>query len=83
MLRAVGNGTVFVASGRALVVDGNHCFPAEALRWVHLNASRTRTRCVGKRIASDRSATVDGGSMAKRAPAGASSTRPRPTEPGR
>lgn len=60
MPRAVLNGTVLADSDRTVVVEGNHYFPAEDVRWEHLEASRTRTVCPWKGIAAYQHAIVDG-----------------------
>lgn len=59
MLRAVLNGTVLAESDRTVVVEGNHYFPPEAVRWDRLRASRLRTLCPWKGIAAYHDAIVD------------------------
>ncbi len=60
MPRAVLNGTVLADSSRTVMVEGNHYFPAEDVRWDRLGASRMRTVCPWKGIAAYQHAIVDG-----------------------
>lgn len=47
-MRAIWNGTVIAESGATVVVEGNHYFPAESVRWDLLTQTTTRTRCPWK-----------------------------------
>lgn len=52
MARAIWNGIVIAKSDDTSVVEGNHYFPPEAVRWEHLEESPTRTLCIWKGKAS-------------------------------
>ena len=52
MARAVWNGTVIAESEDTVVVEGNHYFPAEAVRTEHLRPSEHHTVCGWKGTAS-------------------------------
>jgi uncharacterized protein (DUF427 family) len=60
MVRAVWNGVVLAESVDTVVVDGNHYFPASALRQQYLTPSSTKSLCPWKGIASYYSVTVNG-----------------------
>ena len=47
-MRAIWNGTVIAESDETVVVEGNHYFPAESVRWDLLDATATRTTCPWK-----------------------------------
>ncbi len=59
-LRAVWNGTIIAESDDTVVVEGNHYFPADSLRWEYFTDSSTHTTCPWKGIASYYTVTVDG-----------------------
>jgi uncharacterized protein (DUF427 family) len=59
-VRAVWNGTVIAESDDTVVVEGNHYFPAGALRREYFSDSSTRTVCPWKGLASYYTVTVDG-----------------------
>jgi uncharacterized protein (DUF427 family) len=59
-VRAVWNGTVIAESDDTVVVEGNHYFPADSLRWEYFTGSGTHTVCPWKGIASYYTLTVDG-----------------------
>ena len=44
-MRATWNGTVIAESDKTLVVEGNHYFPPDSVRWDLLAPSPTRTTC--------------------------------------
>jgi uncharacterized protein (DUF427 family) len=44
-VRAIWNGTVIAESDDTLVVEGNHYFPRDSVRWDLLEESSTRTTC--------------------------------------
>ncbi len=48
MARAVWNGAVLAESAETIVVEGNHYFPAGAVRREYLRPSVTRTTCPWK-----------------------------------
>lgn len=52
MPRATWRDQVLADSERTIVVEGNHYFPPEALRWEHFRESDTKTRCWWKGTAS-------------------------------
>jgi uncharacterized protein (DUF427 family) len=51
-MRAIWNDTLLAESDDTVVVEGNHYFPAGALRREHFRDSRTRTACPWKGTAS-------------------------------
>ncbi len=59
-VRAIWRDTVVAESDDTVVVEGNHYFPERALRHEYFTASRTRSPCPWKGIASYYSLTVDG-----------------------
>lgn len=66
-MRAVLNGTVLAESDGTVVVEGNHYFPPDAVRWDHLRRSRLRTLCPWKGVASYHHAVLDQGEVANTA----------------
>ena len=52
MARATWNGVVIAESDRTRIVEGNHYFPADAVRTEHLAPSETHTVCGWKGTAS-------------------------------
>lgn len=52
MMRAIWNGTVLAESDDTVVVEGNHYFPAEALRREHFHDSDLHSVCPWKGTAS-------------------------------
>ena len=59
-MRAIWNGTVLAESDDTVVVEGNHYFPATALRHDLVRPSDTHTVCAWKGVASYYSVEVDG-----------------------
>ena len=59
-MRAIWNGTVLAESDDTVVVEGNHYFPAMALRHDLVRPSDTHTVCPWKGVASYYSVEVDG-----------------------
>ncbi len=51
-MKAMWNGVVLAESDRTVVVEGNHYFPAEALKREHFVDSPTHTECGWKGTAS-------------------------------
>ena len=60
MMRATWNGVVLAESDRTIVVEGNHYFPPEAMRWNLITTSETHTTCAWKGTASYYNLEVDG-----------------------
>jgi uncharacterized protein (DUF427 family) len=52
VVQASWNGTVLAESGRTIVVEGNHYFPPEDVRFEHLQRSERHTVCPWKGRAS-------------------------------
>lgn len=48
MVKAIWNGETLAESDATVVVEGNHYFPAEAVRQEVLRPSRTTSRCPWK-----------------------------------
>jgi len=59
-MRAIWNGAVIAESDDTVVVEGNHYFPASALKREYLEESATRTTCGWKGEASYYSLVVGG-----------------------
>lgn len=59
-VRAVWKGAVIAESDETIVVEGNHYFPASAVRGEHLAASDHHSRCPWKGQASYHDVVVDG-----------------------
>jgi uncharacterized protein (DUF427 family) len=51
-MRAIWNEAVLAESNDTIVIEGNHYFPASALRMEHFKPSDTHTTCGWKGIAS-------------------------------
>ena len=60
MARAIWNGAVLAESDACEVVEGNHYFPADAVRREYLRLSETHTTCPWKGTASYYHVVVDG-----------------------
>lgn len=60
MVKAVWNGAVLAESDDTVVVEGNHYFPASALKREYVKPSGTHTTCGWKGLASYYSIVVDG-----------------------
>ena len=59
-MRATWNGAVIAESDDTVVVEGNHYFPAAAVKPEYLRASETHTTCGWKGVASYHDVVVDG-----------------------
>jgi uncharacterized protein (DUF427 family) len=59
-MRAVWHDTVLAESDGTVVVEGNHYFPADAIRNAHFQPSSTHTTCPWKGEASYYDVVVDG-----------------------
>lgn len=59
-MRAIWRDTVIADSDDTVVVEGNHYFPAEAVRQELLRPSQTHTTCAWKGVASYYAVEVDG-----------------------
>lgn len=60
MIRAIWNGAVIAESPQTVIVEGNHYFPANALRMEFFRPSQSRTQCYWKGEAEYYSVVVDG-----------------------
>ena len=60
MLRAVWNGVVLAEAPRTIRLEGNHYFPPGSLNREYFAASRTRSVCPWKGVASYYTVVVDG-----------------------
>jgi len=60
MAQATWNGAVIAESDETVIVEGNHYFPADAVRWELLTPNDRRTTCAWKGEASYYDVTVDG-----------------------
>lgn len=59
-MKATFNGLTIAESDETRVVEGNHYFPPESVRWELLEPSRMKSLCPWKGIASYHSVVVDG-----------------------
>lgn len=59
-MKAIWNGTVFAESADTVVVEGNHYFPADAIRSEYFKSSATHTVCPWKGTASYYTLEVNG-----------------------
>lgn len=59
MIRATWKGTVLAEAHETVVVEGNHYFAPEDVRFEHLKASSSHTRCPWKGVASYYTVVVD------------------------
>jgi hypothetical protein len=60
MIKAIRNGKVIAESDHTEIVEGNHYFPADALRKEFFRPSETHTVCPWKGVASYYTVEVDG-----------------------
>lgn len=60
MVKAVWNGVVLAESDQTIVVEGNHYFPPEAIKWDYFTPSETHTTCPWKGVASYYTVQVNG-----------------------
>ena len=60
MVRAIWNGAVIAESNNTIVVEGNHYFPADAVKAEYLAPSDHHTTCGWKGEASYHSLVVNG-----------------------
>ncbi len=51
-MKAIFDGVTIADSDDTIVVEGNHYFPPDSVRWEHLTASRSRSLCPWKGLAS-------------------------------
>lgn len=59
-MKAIWKGTVVAESDDTVVVEGNHYFPADAVKKAHLLPSNTKTMCSWKGQAGYHTLFVDG-----------------------
>jgi uncharacterized protein (DUF427 family) len=59
-MKAEWNGAVIAESDKTIVVEGNHYFPADAVKREYLRESATHTTCGWKGVASYYDVVVDG-----------------------
>lgn len=60
MPKAVWNGAVLAESGETIVVEGNHYFPPDSVRWEHFQESAKTSSCPWKGRAGYHDVVVDG-----------------------
>lgn len=75
-MQAVLNDVVLADSDAVVVLEGNHYFPPDSIRWEHLDESPTTSRCIWKGKASYFHVVQDGTRLAD-----AAWTYPRPWLP--
>ena len=49
-MKAMFNGVTIADSDDTIVVEGDHYFPPDSVRWEHLSASRSRSVCPWKGV---------------------------------
>ena len=59
-MKAIWNNQVIADSNHTVVVEGNHYFPADAVKKEYLKQSNTHTTCPWKGLASYYTVEVDG-----------------------
>ena len=59
-MKAIWNGQVIAESGDTITIEGNHYFPADAIRKEFFKPSNTHTTCSWKGTASYYTVEVDG-----------------------
>ena len=59
-MKAIWNGQVIAESGDTITIEGNHYFPADAIRKEYFKPSTTHTTCSWKGTASYYTVEVDG-----------------------
>ncbi len=59
-MKAIWNGQVIAESDDTINIEGNHYFPADAVRKEFLKPSETHTTCSWKGVASYHTLEVDG-----------------------
>jgi len=59
-MKAIWNNQILAESDNTVVVEGNHYFPAEAIKREYFQESNTHTTCPWKGLASYYSLNVDG-----------------------
>ncbi len=59
-MKAIWNGTTVARSDETVVVEGNHYFPPDSVRWDHLTEPTETSVCPWKGTASYYDVVVDG-----------------------
>jgi uncharacterized protein (DUF427 family) len=59
-MKAVWNGTILAESDTTVVVEGNHYFPPDDVKWEHFQSSDAHTTCPWKGVASYYNLAVNG-----------------------
>ncbi|MFV0429802.1 MAG: DUF427 domain-containing protein [Arachnia sp.] len=59
-MRAIWKDTILAESDHTVVVEGNHYFPPESVRWEHFAQTDTHSVCSWKGVASYYTVRVDG-----------------------
>jgi len=59
-MKAIWNNKVIAESNKTIVVENNHYFPPESVKFEFFEESNTHTTCPWKGVASYRTLTVDG-----------------------
>ncbi|MFP4321985.1 MAG: DUF427 domain-containing protein [Anaerolineales bacterium] len=67
MPRAIYNGTIIAESDQTQMVEGNHYFPPDAVKWDYLSRTDHSTVCPWKGTASYYTLQVDGEEQANAA----------------
>ncbi len=60
MAKATWNGVVLAHSDATVMIEGNHYFPPDSVRWEHLARSDRRSLCFWKGLARYYTVVVDG-----------------------
>jgi uncharacterized protein (DUF427 family) len=59
-MRAVWRGTTLAESDETIVIEGNHYFPPNSVRWERLRGTRMRSLCPWKGVARYYTIEADG-----------------------
>ena len=62
-MKATWNGQILAESDSTIVIEGNHYFPPDSVRWELLNESPTTTVCGWKGTASYYSVNAESGEL--------------------
>jgi uncharacterized protein (DUF427 family) len=60
MKKAIWNGVVVAESDKTIVIEGNHYFPPDSIKWEYFNDSPNHTSCPWKGLASYYDLAVNG-----------------------
>ena len=59
-MRVVQNKVILAESGKTIIIEGNHYFPPDSIKWEYFQKSDTHTTCSWKGEASYYNIIIDG-----------------------